>query len=278
MGASIVPREHVNRFEAQLREVDPGFAGVLSRVPLQAGAPLPPAWVRCEMLERFDVLQCATFSGESRILEVGAGGHALTTVPLACRAGPRGRVVAVERERWTLFHQIVRAAQMDDRVLPVVADARRAPFRSDSFDLAWCVHGIRSLGNEATMVQIFREMLRVAPRILLAESLPIARNDAQRAHLAMYDLREEIFEARHGVRDDLHYPSLDRLLRLVERSGASSLESRVLEISLPHALGYLPRDYVRRIHDPQKREDLLRRWDEAYELGRLHGTDHPPSE
>lgn len=266
----------MDRFETQLSKIDPGFAEILEKVPLQDNPPLSPQWLRWEMLERFQVVQYAGIEPGARVLEVGAGGHAIATVPLAYQVGTRGRVVAVERARWTLFREIITAAAMEDRVLPVACNARHLPFPSDLFDLATCVHGIRSLTSEASMIEIFREMLRVAPRIFLAESLPTARNEAQRAHLAMYNLREELFEAVLGSRDDLRYLPLERLLQLVEQAGGSVTESRALEVDLPHALAYVPREYVRQVQDPHKREDLLRRWDEADRLRKEHGTDHPP--
>lgn len=266
----------MDRFETQLSKVDPGFADLLRKVPPQDSPPLTPDWLRCEMLERFQVLQHAAVEKGTKVLEVGAGAHAIATVPLAYLVGARGQVVAVERERWTHFHKVVAATAVGNQVLPLACDASHLPLPSNSFDLAACVHGIRSLESEATMVETFREMLRVAPRIFLAESLPVARNEAQRAHLAMYNLREEIFEEVSGAPDDLRYLPLDQLVKLVERAGGSVVESQVLEVDLPHTLAYLSREYVERIQDHGKREDLLRRWDEADQLRRQHGTDHPP--
>lgn len=266
----------MNRYESQLKRADPGFQEVLRKVPLQDQPPLPLDWLRTEMLERLTVLQYAAIVAGAKVLEVGAGGHAITTVALAYLVGPRGRVTAVERERWTHFHEIVAVTGMEERVLPVACDARRLPFPPGNFGLAVCVHAIRSLRSEATMVEVFREMMRVSTTIFLAESLPIARTEAQRAHLAMYNLREEVFEAASGVRDDLHYLPLERLAHLVERAGGSVLESKIVEIDLPHALAYFPEGYVQQVPDSRERNTLLRQRAEADELRRRHGTDHPP--
>jgi precorrin-6B methylase 2 len=266
----------VKRFERRLGEVDPAFAEVVERVPLQDTPPSQPEWLRCEVLERYQVLQHAEIDRGRTVLEVGSGAHAIATVPLAYAIGESGRVIAAERSRWNHFRTIVSDSGMEARVRPVACDARRLPLRDNSVELAVCVHGIRSLGSEENMVTIFREMLRVAPRLFLAESLPIARNDAQRAHLAMYNLRQEIFEAATGRPDDLHYLPLDRLVRLVEHADGKIENSSVLEVDLPHSLAYLPRSYVEAIPDHGVRERLLRRWDEAYSLCRRYGTDHPP--
>ncbi len=126
------------------------------------------------------------------------------------------------------------------------------------------------------MVEVFREMLRVAPRIVLAESLPVALNGAQRAHLEMYNLRQECFEATTGARDDLHYPSIERLGQVVGRAGGDLLSSEVVKVDLPHFLAYFPRDLLLAIPDAKQREGLVSRWDRADRLRSEHGTDHPP--
>jgi ubiquinone/menaquinone biosynthesis C-methylase UbiE len=266
----------MDRFTSYLREVDPSVSVLLLKVPLQNNPPLAPDWLRCEMLERFRVIREAHLEPGIRLLEVGAGSHAIATVPLAHQVGPGGRVVAVEPARWTFFREIVEAAGVGDRVLPIACDARWLPFRSDSLDLATCVHGIRSLQSEEVIVRVFAEMLRVARKVFLAESLPLARNEAQQAHLAMYNLREEVFEAVTGRRDDLRYFHMDQLKRFVERAGGVIESTRTLDVDLPHALAYLPRSYVEKVADSRTREDLLHRWDEARSLGERYGTDHPP--
>jgi SAM-dependent methyltransferase len=266
----------VTRFEAQLRSVDPGVAELLQRLPRRDQPPLPPEWLRSEMLERFRVVQEARLEPGSRILEVGSGPDALSTVPLAYRAGPDGRVVALERARWSRFREVVRASGLADRVAPVAADAVRLPFRDDSFELAACVHGIRSLEAGAIMERVLGEMLRVARRMFVAESLPLARTEAQKAHLAMYDLRHQVFEAVNGRPDDLPYLPLERVAQLVRNAGGVVERTEVIEVDLPHFLAYLPRELIDRVPDPGKRDDLLRRWREAKELGDRYGTDHPP--
>lgn len=125
-------------------------------------------------------------------------------------------------------------------------------------------------------MQVIREMLRVSPRVFLAESLPIARTSAQRAHLAMYDLREEVFAATTGSRDDLHYSPLDGLASLVERAGGVVVNTEVLDVDLPHFLAYFPRALVEGIPAGVLREDLLRRWDAANAMREKYGEDHPP--
>ncbi|WP_148883725.1 class I SAM-dependent methyltransferase [Thermococcus aciditolerans] len=248
---------------------------VLSKIPPRNEPPLPPDWLHTEMLERFRVLRFAPIGKSMNVLEVGCGAHALTTVPLAYIVGETGRVVAVDRSRWRFFEEITSSAGLKHRIIPLKVDARELPFPFKAFDLAVLVHGIRSLKSEETMVKVISEMLRVSEKVFIAESLPIANNERQRAHLELYNLREEIFEALFGEKDDLHYPTLEKLTELIEKAGGEVIESGTLEPDLPHYLAYIPREYVERIREEEKRAELLERWERAYEKWK-RGAEHPP--
>jgi hypothetical protein len=166
---------------------------------------------------------------------------------------------------------------MADRVRPVAGDARRLPVRTDAVETAVCLHGIRSLGDDRDVVGVLREMLRVAPRIAIAETLPMAHTEAQGAHLSMYNLREEVLFASTGRRDDLPYRPLAQLVALVQDAGGVVEGAQTLEVDLPHALAYFPRALVESIPSIGRRGDLLARWDAANALRLQHGEDHPPA-
>jgi hypothetical protein len=270
------PSGSESRYERQLRDGDPELVALIGSVPRQERPPLDPEWLRVEMLERAQLIRQAPLPAGLRVVEVGAGPHAIATLPLALRLGPRGRLVAVERTRWGRFGSLVAASGLAARIRPVRADARSLPLRNDAVDLAVCLHGLRSLGGEATTVAVFAEMLRVAPRLFLAESLPLARTPAQRAHLEMYGLRAELFQAISGRPDDLPYLPLERVGELAERAGRTVERSATLEVDLPHALAYFPREMIDSVPDPAVRQSLAVRWDAANAHLERYGADHPP--
>ncbi|ADT83190.1 class I SAM-dependent methyltransferase [Thermococcus barophilus] len=249
---------------------------ILPKIPLRNEPPLPNNWLQIEMLERFKVLQFAGIKEGMNILEIGCGAHAISTVPLAYMVGETGRVVAVDLARWTYFKEIIKSAGLWRRVIPMKIDAQNLPFPFKSFDLAVLIHGIRSLRNEETIVKVISEMLRVADEIFIAESLPIARTKGQETHLEMYNLREEIFEALYGRKDDLHYFQLEKLIEFVERAGGKIKECGTFEPNLPHFLAYIPRKYAEKIRDTRKREILLKKWESACEKLQKYGEEHPP--
>ncbi len=264
------------RTEAALRRMGSDFQRIVAGIPTLPNPPLPDDWLASEMAERRLLLQHARINPGRRVVEVGSGAHALTTVPVAHAVGPQGRVVALERARWQHFREVVGASGLGPRVEALRADARWLPLSTEAADLALCVHGIRSLGHNGSCTQVLREMLRVASRIFLAETLPVARTPAQQAHLSMYGLREKVLLASTGRRDDLAYRPLAELCALVEAAGGVVEDRQTLDVDLPHALAYFPRATIDRVDDPADRADLSARWDGAFEQIRRYGEDHPP--
>jgi hypothetical protein len=99
---------------------------------------------------------------------------------------------------------------------------------------------------------------------------------AQKAHLEMYNLREEIFLARSGQKDDIHYLPLATMTEFVEKAGGEVTDSKVLEFKQPHFLACLPREIVEKIEDEATRQDLLQRWETAYAKLQKYGEEHLP--
>lgn len=260
----------------KLKETDSSFASIIEGLPPREEQHLPPNWLHFEMIERYEVLSHAYIEEGMNVLEIGAGAHAIATVPIACIVGDRGRVQAVEIERWHSFDEIVEASGLRKRVIPLSCDATHLPFPFECFDVAVCVHGVRSLRSEETIVQILREMLRLSSRIFVAASLPISHTKAQEAHLGMYNLREEIFEALSGEKDDIHYLPLERLSELIEKADGRVTESKVLDTGLPHFLALIPKESIEKIRDEEKKKNLARRWETAHEELTRHGEEHPP--
>lgn len=265
-------------FKEILSETSPELKEVVERIPKYQPHPrLPPEWLRSEIVERYLVLKHAGLVEGANVLEIGCG-QGIATVPLALLIGKSGRVFALERRRWQNFWDIVKASGLQQRVIPIQEDARKLPFPYSCFDLVACVHGIRSFDDREAIVEAVKEMLRVTKeRIFLAESSPIARSKAQKAHLKMYDLRRPIFLALgHEDFGDLHYFSPEEIKGIIEEAGAAKADVKLVDVNMPHYLAYLPVEYIEKIRDEKIREDLKERWIEALEMLEKHGESHPP--
>ena len=262
-----------------LQCLDPKFKKVLENIPKVGYQRLPPDWLHWQILERFEVLKYADISEASNILEIGCGPHAIATIALAALVGKNGRVVAVDIGRWGNFWKILKQSGLSPRVIPLQEDARKLPFPFSCFDLVTCIHGVRSFDSKESVVKAVKEMLRVTKkRIFIAESSPIARNKAQEAHLAMYNLRRPYFLALgRGHLGDMHYFMPEELRNIVLEAGASKVDVKLLDVDMPHHLAYFPLDETwNKIRDKAVRNDLEKRWRKALEMLDKYGEEHPP--
>lgn len=263
--------------KSELEHVKEEFAEIIMRIPLREGPPHEPSpyWLHLEIIERYRVLLNAHIEKGTTLLEIGSGPHGITTVALAYMVGSNGRVCAVDKGRWWGFDETLRAATLRERVIPVMCDATQLPF-TYKFDMAVSIHALRSFRDEPTIVNILKEMFRVSSRIFVAASLPTAKTKAQKAHIEMYNLKEEIFEGFSGKKDDIHYFPLKKLGEFIERAGGTTTEVKTMDVHLPHYLAFTPREIVEKIEDDEKRDDLLKRWEKAYDNLKKYGEEHPP--
>lgn len=268
----------MRNFKEILKEASPKLKEVIERIPKYQHHPrLPPEWLRSEIVERHLVLKRASLMEGANVLEIGCG-QGIATIPLALLIGENGRVFPLDRGRWQNFWDIVKASGLQHRIIPIQEDARQLPFPYPCFDLVTCIHGIRSFNNREAIVEAVKEMLRVTKeRIFLAETSPIARNKAQKAHLRMYNLRRPTFLALgHEDFGDLHYFSTEEIEGITEEAGAAQVDVKLVEVNMPHYLAYIPVEYIEKIRDAKIREDLRERWTEALEMLEKHGEEHPP--
>jgi len=252
---------------------------VLKRIPSYQPDPrLPSDWFHWQIIQRHTVLKYARLASGMNILEVGCGPQAIATIPLAALVGRRGRVIALDRGRWGDFWKLIQAAGLEDTVIPLQEDARSLPFPYSCFDLTVCIHGMRSFENRESSVKAVEEMFRVSKqRIFLAESSPIARNMAQKAHLTMYNLRRPVFVALgHAVAGDIPYFSQENLENIVKEAGAARIETQLVEVNMPHHLAWFPLEMIEKIKDRKTRENLKREWKKAAKMLEKYGEEHPP--
>ncbi len=256
--------------------VDDSFREVIRRIPPQDKHAPHPYWVHNELIERYLVLKDIDVKKGMKILDIGCGADALTSIVLAYFVGEEGIVVSVDRARWSRFERMVSYVQYQDRIIPLKLDASELPIPYRSFDLAVIVHGIRSMGENEEIEVILRELRRVASKIIIAESLPIAYNPAQQAHLDMYNLREPVFEAVFGKRDDFNYRTEEELTKIVESSGGKNIKSKIINFDLAHYLAFFPKEIIKKIKNEQLRNKYLKKWREAYTQLQEVGEAHPP--
>jgi ubiquinone/menaquinone biosynthesis C-methylase UbiE len=264
-----------------LSEVQPELNTVLKSMGTYRPHPrLPPDWFQWQAVERQTVLKYAEIPTGANVLEIGCGGQAIATIPLAVSVGKNGRVIAVDKGRWHDFWKLLEASGLKNRVIPLQEDARKLPFPYSCFDLAACIHGIRSFDDHRAILDAVKEMLRTTKeRIFLAESSPIARNKAQEAHLMMYNLRRPTFLAlgkEYSTAGDIPYLSQEELVNIVEHAGAARIETEIVDLNMPHHLAWFPLEMIEKIKDQNIKENLKRKWKKAVKMLDECGEEHPP--
>jgi len=268
--------------EDVLQSLDPEIRRVLNKIPRfepdNLHSRLSPDWLHCQIIERFKVLKYAEVVEGSNVLEVGCGPQAIATVALALLVGDAGRVVALDRGRWDSFWKIMEQVGLPSRVIPFQGDARELPFPFPCFDLVACIHGFRSFDNRETVINAVREMLRVTKdKVFFAESSPIARNKAQEAHLAMYNLRRPTFLALdHEDWGDIPYFTPKEMEKIVKEAGAAKVDVKLVDVNMPHHLAYFPLETIEKIQDEETRYSLKERWMKALDMLERYGEEHPP--
>lgn len=246
---------------------------------------LPPDFPRWEILERYKIVKHTRIAKGSTILEVCCGPQAFATTALALAVGPTGKVIATDNmanwdsNAWnTKFRATLKRVKLNERVIPLVADARKSPFPYGCFDLATCIHGVRSFEDRSAIVTALREMLRVTKkRIFVAETSPHPENKAQKAHLAMYNLRRPVFVALNKKHyGDIHYLEEKELKALAKEAGASKVETKLVRVRQPHHLAFFPTSMINGVPDEKQKLRLKAKWFEAVKLLEKYGEEHPP--
>lgn len=266
-----------NSLKGALSRVPSKFRQLLEQIPPEKKYAhlIDPNWIYFEMIERYLVLQEIGILPGMKILEIGCGAHAITTNVLGFLVGKEGSVVAVDRARWQNFERMVSYTGFHDRIIPLKLDATHLPIPYKTFDLAVIIHGIRNMGEDKEIISVLQELLRVASKVAIAESLPIAHVPSQQAHLEMYNLRAPLFE-KIGRIDDYPYRPLKELTKLVQTAGGQQVEALTKNFDLPHFLAKFPRELIKKIQNHTVQEEMRVRWDNANRQLEKEGESFPP--
>jgi len=133
---------------------------------------------------------------------------------------------------WENFATCMDEVGLSDRVMGVRTDVRCLPFRESSFDATVAVHSIRNFQDRAAIQTAIGEMKRVVVEggsVIIAESLPVARNRTQEAHLQMFECK-----VRYTT-GELRYLKRDELVGMFESVGFKEIEASELDHNLSTA-------------------------------------------
>ena len=172
---------------------------------------------------------------------------------------------------WKNFRLEMAALGLEGRTTGLRASAAWMPFRDGAFSLSVSNHALRNFEDGATIVGALREMGRVTRRggrVVVAESLPLAKSKAQESHLLMYSFRTRF------VKGDNPYYAGDELVGMFEEAGLEVSRERVLNLEFSAAPPIFILDPARL--EPGERADAEAKYRAAVEMIRRHGESSPP--
>jgi ubiquinone/menaquinone biosynthesis C-methylase UbiE len=173
---------------------------------------------------------------------------------------------------WSNFKETVRELRLEPRIVDLKAEAQSIPLREGSVDKAVAAHSIRNFQSKQAIQNTISEMNRVLTddgEMILAETLPSPRNNAQEAHLAFYRCK-----CKYGW-GDLPYFSQEELSELFEEIGIAETTIQVVDYNLSAAPPIFWLN-TSRLKDNQV-EEAQRQYYEALEMIRKYGEASPPT-
>jgi len=171
---------------------------------------------------------------------------------------------------WSNFTECMRELNLANRVMGVKSDAKNLPFKSGSFTLTASVHAIRNFADYQSIEASIEEMKRIVAKggnVIVVESLPVARNKAQEAHLEMFKCKVKY------AWGELDFPTKENIVRMFQKVGFKDVEVKELDYNwsvappvfcINHYLPSLPnseRKKAKKAYD--KAVNMISKWGEV---------------
>jgi len=173
---------------------------------------------------------------------------------------------------WQRFKLTMRKLQLCNKVAGVKGNAAKMPFKDETFDVASSVHAIRNFQDIKTIQDTFKEMKRVTKQgggVIVVETLPLARNKAQEAHIKMFNCKVKYSKG------ELPYLTKEELINLLKNSGLTISKIEAIDFSLSEAPPYF---LLNAASAPEEqRAEAVREYNEAVEAMKKHDETSPPT-
>jgi ubiquinone/menaquinone biosynthesis C-methylase UbiE len=173
---------------------------------------------------------------------------------------------------WRNFRISMQELNLSDKILGVRSHASSIPFRDSSFSLAVAVHSVRNFQDKESIKRAVSEMKRVVTKkgnVIIVESLPIAKNKAQEAHLQMFRYKVKYTSG------ELDFLSEKELVEMFHSVGFSKIETKQLNYNLSAAPPFFYLDSSSLAE--REREEAKKAYDRAIAMIKKWGDASPPA-
>jgi len=173
---------------------------------------------------------------------------------------------------WSNYRETIAKLKLEPKVLGLKADAQKIPLREGSVTKAVAAHSVRDFQDKEIIRNSIREMNRVVSKggeIAIVESMPIAKNKSQEAHLAIFECR------RKYTHYELMYFTQKELLDVFREVGIKQVQTKIVD----HNLSATPPIFCLNtsLLEKEQVEKAKREYSKALSLIKKHGENSPPS-
>jgi cyclopropane fatty-acyl-phospholipid synthase-like methyltransferase len=173
---------------------------------------------------------------------------------------------------WKNFKETVAELDLKHEAIGLRADARSVPMEGCSVSKVVAAHSIRNLENKQAIQSVMREMYRVLSKdgeMMVAESIPNAKNKSQEAHLAFYKCKCKY------ISGDLFYFSQEEFQEMFTEAGLREVDFKLVDydLSATPPIFYLNTLLLKK----EQIEEAQKEYNEAVDLIRKHGETSPPT-
>jgi len=172
---------------------------------------------------------------------------------------------------WQRFNLTMRKLQLSNKVAGVKGNASKMSFKDQTFSVTSSVHAIRNFQDIKAIKDAFKEMKRVTKksgRVIVVETLPLAKNKAQEAHMRMFNCKVKY------SRGELFYLTEEELINLLESAGLRISKIKTFDFNLSVAPPYFLLN-ISTLPEEQRAE-AVREYNEAVEAIKECGEASPP--
>lgn len=224
--------------------------------------------------ERLFVMKTLEIKRNSFIIDIGCGRGYTSFAAAMCQA----RVIGTDlmngfgrKGWWRNWQESVNQLALVKSPEGLRSNGRFLPLRGDMPFHCLFVHALRNFPSEQTIISLFREMGRVTGKkgsVAIVESLPFAKNEAQKAHLRLFDLKVRFTQS------ELPLFPLKKLESMVGEGGLEILSSQIVDPQLASTppLFWLDPDII----PANQRTSFLKEYEETVETIHTHGEVSPP--
>lgn len=228
-------------------------------------------------LERMAIAQEMQLCSHDSVLDIGCGRGYFSIAAAKSSQTVVGidLMDGVERPSWWRnFNTCMNELNLCDRVSGVKSDAERLPFRSSSFTVAAAVHSIRNFRSYCSVKAALKEMKRVVAkggRVIIVESLPVARTKAQESHLLMFKCKTKY------TLGELDYLPEEKVAEMFQKTGFQRINIKRLDYNWSATPPLFCIDNHLTSLPESEREKAKEEYNEAASMIRKWGEVSPPA-